>query len=153
MFTSTLNNQLLPIYQQPLILQTEDDSGESSNERAELEAMLGIGSLIFQNIRRRHLAWYSDVQASRVPYDLESAEGFADEYRQWKRATEYWLKRAAELERAGHPLEHLADLRRFYEELDLTDLDVRSLRLRWEELEQGRGMEAGEFFASVRGSR
>ena len=149
MRTSTLNEQLFPIYQQlspPIAI----DSGERLSEVAELEAMLGVGVLIFRNIRQRHLAWIDDVQANRIAYDISSAEGFADEYQQWQKSTEYWLALAAKLEDAGHGLGHLADVRHSYEELQLAELDVRGLTRRWQELEQGHGMEAREFFASLR---
>jgi sulfur relay (sulfurtransferase) DsrC/TusE family protein len=149
MIRSLLNDQLAPIYQQRLDF-ADTNAGQGELACQELETILGVGALAFQNIRHRHLAWYADVQAKRVPYSVDDAQGFADEYQQWKDATEHWLAQVEEFETTGHEVDRAAEVRKFYEDIKLVNLDVRELVRRYESMEQGGGVEAGEFFASLR---
>jgi hypothetical protein len=150
MIASMINQQLLSIYQQRFDLQIGRDPRDGGSEHSELETMLGIGLLLFQNTRDRHLAWYADVQAERVACEIETAEEFAKEYERWNEATEFWLGLASELERRGVHVEHLKAIHGVHEELKLVELDVRTLTRRWEKLEEGKGVDAREFFASLR---
>ena len=147
---SPLTDQLAPIYQQQLDFESGATSSPGDMSRRELETMLGVGILVFQNIRHRHLAWYAGVEANCSPYAVEDAERFAEEYRQWNEATKQWLAQVERFEHEGREVDHAAEVRFFHEELKLVDLDVRGLMRRWEELEQGKGIEAAEFFASLR---
>ena len=149
MIHSKLYKQLAPVYQQRLDLARTSD-GQDDLACRELETMLGVGVLAFQNIRHRHLVWYAGVEANRVPYRVDDAQGFADEYRQWKDATEHWLGQAKAFEAQGYEVEHAAEIRSFYEQVQLADLDVRKLVRSIEKLEHGGGVDAREFFASLR---
>ncbi len=146
---SALSDQLVPIYQQQLDFGSDAATGQTDCGREELETMLGVGVLIFQNIRQRHLVWHAQVETNQIPYDVEDAQVFADQYQQWKIATEHWLAQVEKLQHKGYEPDHAAEVRTFHNELKLVDLDVRGLMRRWEDLENGKGMDAGEFFASL----
>jgi sulfur relay (sulfurtransferase) DsrC/TusE family protein len=150
MIRSAVYEQLAPVYQQRLDLDHRTSARQSDLACRELETILGIGVLAFQNIRHRHLAWYADVEAKRVSYSVDDAQGFADEYQQWKDATEHWLAQVQAFEAHGYQVEHAAELRGFYEQVQLADLDVRKLVRSIEKLEHGGGVDAREFFASLR---
>lgn len=148
---SPLTDELTQIYLRQWNIDRAANGDEEDHLRRELETILAVGELIYQNIRYRHLAWYSEVQAKRIPYDIEDAQAFADQYQKWKDATEHWLAQVDWIEQKKCcELNHASEIRTYQQELKLVDLDVRGLMRRWEELENGKGIEAGEFFASLR---
>jgi hypothetical protein len=153
MIRSALNDQFAPIYQQRLDLAAKASAAQGDLACRELEMILGVGELLFRNIHHRHLAWYADVQAKRTPYAVDDAQGFADEYRQWKQATEHWLAQVERFEEQGLEVDQATAIRRFYDEIRLVNLDVREQLKAIEELEQGGGVDIDEFFESLRARR
>lgn len=146
---SALTAQLGPIYQQQLSFESAVTGDRDKASRRELETMLGVGILIYENIRQRHLSWYADVESSRTAYHVEDAQVFADEYQQWLAATEHWIVQVEALERQGFTVDRAGEVRQRYDEVRLVNLDVRELANRYEKLERGGGIEAGGFFASL----
>jgi len=147
---SALSAQLRLIYQQQLNLEPAVTGDRAEASRRELETMLGVGILIYENIRQRHLSWYADVESSRTAYDLQDAQMFADEYHQWLAATEHWLAQLEPLEQQDYEVGSADEIRKRYNEVRLVNLDVHELVSRYEKLERGGGIAAGEFFASMR---
>lgn len=150
MTCSTLTDQLALIYRQQLDFVSRPFGGRAGHLCRELETMLGLGVLIFDNIRHRHLSWYANVDANHIAYDIEDAQAFADEYQRWMAATQHWITQIEQLQQEGIDVARAFEIQKLYDDLKLVDLDVRELASRYQKLEQGGGIEAGEFFASLR---
>lgn len=150
MTCSTLTDQLALIYQQQLDFVSRPFGGRASHLWRELETMLGLGILICDNIRHRHLSWYANVEANHIAYDIEDAQAFAHEYQWWMAATQHWITQIEQLQQEGFDVAHACEIQKLYDDLKLVNLDVRELVSRYEELERGGGIEASEFFASLR---
>jgi hypothetical protein len=129
-----------------------DEGGDVMRQHREamkcrdVELALGIGVLCFQSLRHRHDDWFSAVENKHVPYRIEDAESFAEEYRQWLKAADYWLARADEFAAEGYDVEHREQLRRYRDDLSTIQLDVRASLAALGRLEAGEGLSLDEFF-------
>lgn len=118
----------------------------------DVETTLGLGILLFDNIRSRHQEWFADVQAKKQPYNINDAKGFADEYCTWKNATESWLRLVEQFEERGFSVEYANKIRSRYQDLSLIDLDVEAVSRSFENLEAGGGKDLDQFFDELQDS-
>ena len=146
---SAITDRLRPIYTEVDEYARSVQSHTEAMASRDLETILAVGILLFEDTRRRHRDWHEDVERKRRPYRVEDAEAFAAEYRTWKECTEFWLKQTREFERMGYILENAAKLRRLNDELASVDLDVHGLLASFARLESGSGKSLDEFFHAV----
>ena len=148
MSPKSVNEQLLSIYAPP----SNDDVMEEHRQAMacrDLEEILGVGELIYSNLRKLHGDWMRDVEARNCPYRRADAAKLASEYARWKEASEYWLPRVESFERNGFTVDHAENVRRFYRELEPVILDVEDLASSYESLERGEGLNLDEFFDAL----
>ena len=144
----SVNEQLLSIYAPP----SDDDVMEQHCQAMAcrvLEEILGVGELLYSNLRKLHGDWMREVEARNCPYRIADAAKLASEYASWKEASEYWLRQAEEYECEGYEVAHAATIRKFYHELEPAILDVEGLASSYESLDRGEGLNLDEFFDAL----
>jgi hypothetical protein len=116
----------------------------------DLEAILGVGVLTFREMQKRHGEWFAKIESQSIPYKIEDAEQFAAEFLRWKAITEHWLPVLEHFERQGYEVEHAAAIRKFYDMVRLSDLDVRDTLAVYERLERGGGMAWEDIYTALK---
>ena len=115
----------------------------------DLESILGVGVLCYQDVRKRHGQWFAQVDNKSFPYQIEDAERFADEFSKWKSTTEFWLPIIEHFKRQGYQVEHAGLIRECYELVRLSDLDVRETLAAFERLEKTGGEPWEDVYAGL----
>ncbi len=116
----------------------------------DVQSILGVGVLYFNDIRKRHAEWFGQVESKSISYRVEDAERLAGEFSKWKAATEFWLPIVEHFERQGYQVEYATPIRQYYEQVRRSDLNVRESLAAYERLDKTGGLPWEEVYAGLK---
>jgi hypothetical protein len=143
-----MSDELATLYARRFDVDVTNRHNEAMAYR-DLESILGVGVLCFNDIRKRHGDWLAQVESKSIAYRVEDAERLADDFAKWKAATEFWLPIVEHFEQQGYQVEYAASIRQYYELIRLSDLDVRDTLAAYERLEKAGGVPWEDVYAGL----
>lgn len=145
MVSDQINRSLSSLYADPLIEQHKE-----AMACRDLETVLGVGVLLFRQLSAKHKEWFTKAESKAIPYDVDTAQALADEFKEWKTATEFWLTVIAHFEGQDYEVDHAGRIREYYEQIKLSNLNVREAYAVREKVKKDGGIPWDSFYQEMK---